>query len=109
MNQPWIKAEDKALKGVSEINCNVVTKEETQQLVTGTQTWKTRSIIHIQNYRYGYFKPVNAETAKQVNRQINNLQTPQNLSSEEEYLIRKGSDTRNPSKYRPLLLTGEFT
>jgi hypothetical protein len=74
---------DEALKHVPEMNEG--TGEETKESLTRTQKWKTPGIHHIQTYEYKHFKSVHAETAKQVNKPINN---PDNTP---EFLIQEGA------------------
>jgi hypothetical protein len=102
-NATWITEEQNDSNKYQDMPTIQITTTDFKLAVKRTHNWKTPGIDNIQNYWYKYLPATHSKFAELLHKHITeNLNLPPFFTTGITYLKPKSTDTRNPSKYRPI-------
>lgn len=99
----WINKEERFVQDITPMNHEEIDEIEVKITTKKTHNWKATGNDNIHNFYLKYFSCTHSYLAKAFNEFIQKPEAiPSFLTSGITYLKPKDSDTKNPSKYRPI-------
>ena len=99
----WIEEEKEITANLNSMENWMVTPENVRHAISKTLNWKAPGADGIHNFWYKRFTSMHSQLAKNITMVIQNPEEmPDFLTHGVTTLIPKGSETNNPSNYRPI-------